>query len=125
MIEVASGQKGILWAVPLEPLGTPRTYDRIPHEHITLWYGCDRSEIQEYIGIIFPAAIVEICESDRIQAARVVLPTGIPFKQSVPHITLSMTEGVAPVESAAMLECCTGYDVNVVTGFRIEFFEFS
>lgn len=125
MCEVATGTKGILWAVPLQPINIDRAFPIIPHEHCTLWYGCDRAEIEEYIGTIFTASIVGVGQSDRIQAAQALLPAGIPFVQSIPHITLSYCEGVAPVESAEMLQTATEVDpIEMMATFRIEFFEF-
>lgn len=125
MAEVAIGTKGILWAVPLSPVKIPRVYPVIPHEHITLQYAISRKDVDDQIGAIFTAPIIGVTHNDRIQAAKVILPAGIDFRLKIPHITLSMQDGVAPIESTAMLEEASSFEeIEQRVTFRIEFFEF-
>ena len=95
--------KGILWAIPQKPLGYYRAFPLVPHEHVTLWFDCDRSDVEDYIGVTFTAPIVGIAQNTRIQALKVALPKWVPFKGQVPHITLSLREDVFPTESTQMI----------------------
>ena len=48
--------------------------------------------------------VIDIVLDARVTVLRVALPAGLPCANAVPHITLGTAEGVAPVESNAVLQ---------------------
>jgi Fungal tRNA ligase phosphodiesterase domain len=118
-------KRGILWAVPLSPIAVPHhQHPVVPHQHCTLWYDCCFDEVKHWIGCVFTAEIQGWASDDRIQAATVNVPPGI-FRHEIPHITLSLKEDVAPVESTQMLKDAAEIKaVSIEMQWEIEFFEF-
>ena len=95
---------GILWAVLTStPAISPRFSEGSPH-HVTLIFGGEKSQYQQYLGREIEIYVTRECWNDRIQALSVVLPGDIPCQNSHPHITVSFLPGVNPVESNTMLE---------------------
>ncbi len=93
----------ILWAVLLQPLAIPRRYPKGKPHHITLQYGIDPAQWQQWVGLECEAQLIAEMWNDRIQAIQVALPAHIPSQNPQPHITVSFQAGVRPVESNAML----------------------
>lgn len=125
---------GILWAVPINPavVGRQLLYPTATHEHITLHYNVEQQPWDEWINQVFTVRIVSESWNGKSQAYKVELPDEIPFGGDVPHITLSHTEDVKPVDSVALFrpEPDNGLtveskplDMSVV--FLIRFYDFS
>lgn len=125
---MARSNRGIFWlslenqTLPVSPI-----FDRIAqHFHVTLQHNVEMTEeIAEWIDEIVQVEVVSICNNERIQALRVNLPEEIRAlcHRQHPHMTISMMQGVAPVESNRMLDA--DHDTNAVSqtlNFRFEFF---
>jgi hypothetical protein len=118
--------KGILWAVIQDNLQVNSLYDCGKPHHITLMFGVDRSDVEQYIGLSFNAVSIANCWNDNIQAILFELPNIIPFTGQYPHVTVSYTEGTKPVESNNML--CGEYNSTKHKfnySFVIEFLEWN
>jgi hypothetical protein len=100
--------KGILWlAAKNHNLPGETIFNQAAkHFHVTLQFGVERTEFEDLIGKEVEVTIKARCFNDRIEALSVDLPGDIrPLcKNEHPHITISMEEGVKPVESNAMLK---------------------
>lgn len=121
--------KGILWAVPLEPIVIPLRHIHFPFQpHITLAYGVSRAECQHLIGVRFAAILVAEFWTEKVQAIGVKLPEGIECQLRVPHITLSWAEGASPNDSSEMLlggkfARTLGGATGIEAAFEVQFFE--
>ena len=98
---------GILW-ISLDNQESPvdsRLPVRASHYHVTLKFGCNLSSVSHYIGTKTSVSVEYDCYNDRVQALSVSLPVEVSSlcQNSHPHITISMGEGVKPVESNEML----------------------
>ena len=100
--------KGILWLATKSQNPSEETiFPNLPrHFHVTLQFGADRAQFEHILGKEVEVRVKAVCTNDRIQALSVDLPEDIKplCKNKHPHITLSMANGVKPVESNAMLE---------------------
>jgi hypothetical protein len=102
------------------------------HFHITLQFGVPRNvHLEQTFGSrLIQVPITGNCYNHRIQALSVALPEEIaPFcRNSRPHMTLSMANGVRPVESNQMLEdpSATVDPIFATTlNFRLSFHSFN
>ena len=102
--------RGILWlSLPTHTQVAPahRLFPNRPnHVHVTLQFGVSREDVPEAVlGRLFPVTFVANCYNDRIQALRVELPEEVHqlCNNEHPNMTVSMADGVRPVESNAML----------------------
>ena len=123
--------KGILWA-KVKDLDVAEVFD-VPaaHWHITLQFNVERHQVEEWIGKTFIAKMEENCFNSEIQAIKVSLPEAVKgiCKNKIPHITVSMEEGISPVNSNKMLSqkqgvFCESLQEKKIT-CEIEFFEFT
>lgn len=102
-------QKGIFWlSFPNQQKpSVPAKFDNLAkHFHVTLQFGVDLTpEIQKLLGEAVEVQVVANCFNDRIQALRIELPGNVKAmcNNAVPHMTISMVDGVKPVESNDML----------------------
>lgn len=117
--------KGILWAIPQQPIDIQPLYPNGEPHHITLQYGVEREPVSWMIGQEFEAIIWEHCWNDRVQALRVHVPTIFPCCNAHPHITVSWVDGAEPVESNTMLSDTLSHSQpwqpNEAVPCRIEF----
>jgi hypothetical protein len=98
---------GILW-ISLDNQESPvvsRLPVRASHYHVTLKFGCKLSAVSQFIGNKVRVSIDSDCYNERIQALSVSLPSEVLSlcQNRHPHVTISMDEGVKPVESNEML----------------------
>lgn len=119
--------QGILWAVITKPVTINRRFPVGEPHHITLRFGVEREDVQQYEGREFVAYIIEECWNEKIQALKVILPTSIPHDSDrIPHITVSRADGVEPVESNLMLDQChQSQKFELFIPCRIEFLEWA
>lgn len=123
--------KGIFWLSALDQKAAPVTplYDHLAkHFHITLQFGVELTpEIQEMLGEKVDIQVVADCHNERIQALRIELPDEVRAmcNNAIPHMTISMVEGVKPVESNDMLsEEHEEVAVSTVIHMVYDFFQF-
>lgn len=101
--------KGILWlTAPTQenPISNNVFQNPPNHFHVTLQFNAELTEeIQKLLGETVDATIVANCYDDRIQALSIHLPEEVRAmcRNAAPHMTVSMADGVKPVESNAML----------------------
>ena len=122
--------KGILWAVPLDDLGTiARFLPIVPHTHVTIAYGIDRDHVDQWIGYEFTGHVTGHAIGKSAHCFLVSLPPEIPFTGKFPHITLSHSSDVGPIAAKEMIE---SGDCNIAQwspmlpiAFRLEFLEWS
>jgi hypothetical protein len=106
-----SKMKGILWLSTVDQSSpvTPKFPNLARHFHVTLQFGIDWEalfpEVKALIGNQYTVSIMANCHNDRIQALSVTLPEEVAHlcNNLNPHITVSMANGVKPVESNQML----------------------
>lgn len=108
------------------------------HFHVTLQFGVElTSEIESLLGQQVEVQVVANCFNDRIQALKVELPSSAAVdnlsevdvramcRNAQPHLTLSMADGVKPVESNDMLagehDCSS---VSFLLMLQFDFFAF-
>lgn len=122
--------KGILWLTlpgQTSPVGLLHP-NPANHFHVTLQFGVDyTAEIEELMGKEVEVVAVADCANDRIQALRINLPEHVRSmcKNDNPHMTISMGEGVKPVESNDMLAGpYSAYNVSIPMTLKFEFFHF-
>lgn len=120
--------KGILWAVPLDYLGTiARLFPIVPHTHVTIAYGVDRDHVEQWIGYEFKGHVTGSAIGESAHCLIVRLPAEIPFAGTTPHITLSHSSDVGPIMAKEMIE--TGqcnlvqWDPMLPIAFRLDFLE--
>ena len=123
--------KGILWltaSVQENPLSKNVFQNPPNHFHVTLQFNVELTEeIQKLLGETVEATIVANCYDDRIQALSIALPEDVRAMchNAVPHMTVSMADGVKPVESNAMLAKEHFSEVvNVPITLKYDFFSF-
>lgn len=121
--------KGILW-ISLDdqrPPVNPRFPTRASHFHVTLKFNCRKGDFKELHGKCVKISVDSECYDDRVQALSVSLPEDIvPFCDNEnPHITISMADGVNPVDSNRMLSSDHLFkQVNLTFSGVIEFKHF-
>jgi len=125
MNPIEGNMKGILWAVPLQPIAIePRYPNRPDIPHITLQYGVERKDWVQWEGREFQAVLWELAWNVRVEALRIKLPDEIPCCNLFPHLTLSWIEGAEPKESNEMFSNPHEWEfVLVKASFRIDFHE--
>lgn len=102
-------RKGILWFVLDESSAralrqaVPPRYKNTFYHHITLAYGVERTDVEQYIARQTTVEAYAVAYNDQTQAVR-VHTFNLPDTYGVPHITLSTTPGVKPFASVAMLQ---------------------
>lgn len=99
-------QRGILWAIPLEPIRVTALYPLPAIEpHVTFKFNALKRAWSEWIGLRFDAEIFGNHWNDRVQALSVELPDDLTdlCDNAIPHLTVSWIHGAAPVESNEML----------------------
>jgi hypothetical protein len=102
--ELNPGKTGILWAVPVRPLKfDPRFPVEAAHIHCTLARGVREEDYAELIGVRFMGVVMGRVHNTSIEALQLMLPCDVACTNRIPHITLSMAEGVQPSESNSML----------------------
>lgn len=126
--------KGILWlsAVNQQPPVAPMFSCKAKHFHVTLEFGVNWDDIalKGRIGETVMVEILENCFSvdGTIQALRVKLPPDFAAhcKNKHPHMTISMAQGVKPVESNSMLNSEHMFEhVNEVIETVLQFHQFN
>ncbi len=118
--------KGILWAVIQDELLVHSMYEEGSPHHITLMFGVDKEEVQQYIGMSFTANAISNCWNKDIQAVLFELPSIVPINKGTPHVTVSYKEGVKPFESNNMLNGEHNSTAHLQDyNFVIEFLEWS
>lgn len=122
--------KGILWAVPVDGLGTMDKYKLfpiVPHPHVTIAFGVDRDHVEQWIGYEFTGTVTGHAIGESAHCLLVRLPSKIPFTGTFPHITLSHSPDVLPIAAKEMIR--TGncnlvqWDPMLPIAFRLEFLE--
>lgn len=100
---------GILWFV-LDAESSQRLRQAVPplytqsyYHHVTLLYGIERSEVEEFIGKPWTIEAYATAHNKDAQACR-VRTNGLPDTYGAPHITLSAAAGIKPFASVAMLK---------------------
>lgn len=132
-LHLTENQRGILWlALPEQTSPVPlRFANPARHFHVTLAFNCwvDSRLLAAYEGQSVRVELLEECWDARVQALRVSLPPSFAYlcENQHPHMTLSMADGVRPVESNRML---AGMHHSVPTSVRdlelnLEFSPFS
>jgi hypothetical protein len=100
--------QGILW-LTLEEQVPPvcALYEKAPkHYHVTLHFGCSAQQYEAFIGRKVLVTLEYDCWDGFIQACRVVIQDpeiAAICKNDDPHITVSMRNGIRPVQSNEML----------------------
>lgn len=116
--------RGILWAVPQEPIAIQPIYSCGSPHHITLFYDVDSTQYRSLIGIEFCTFSQGIAHNSNIQALICDIPSRIPHKPN-PHITISYREGIEPKASNDMLLGEYSFEPLVISlKLKIEFYEF-
>jgi tRNA splicing ligase len=103
--------KGILWLSAInQSLPTAAKFPNLArHFHVTLQFGVDweslSQDVKGLVGKEFEVKVLLNCYNEKIQALYVDLPEEVSAlcRNSHPHITISMADGVKPVESNQML----------------------
>lgn len=118
--------KGILWAVPLEPIkhGVVHLPKPAAHIHCTLQYGVERESFARLLGQTFTAHVWRQSWNDRAEALELSLPWEVPCENLRPHITLATASDGSPVESNTMLASSDNRQVLMLSqkvGMRIAF----
>lgn len=122
--------KGILWLTlpgQTSPVGILHT-NPANHLHVTLQFGAEyTAEIEELMDKEVEVVAVADCSNDRVQALQISLPAEIRAmcNNANPHMTISMQDGVKPVESNDMLageHSCTS--VSIPLTLKFGFFHF-
>lgn len=122
---------GILWLTLPEQVPPVQPLFEVPpkHYHVTLQFNTGLTlEIQKLLGKEVEVHVVSNCHNDSIQALLVSLPEDIKglCKNENPYMTVSMVEGVRPVESNNMLaENHISEPLSLTMRLRIDFFQFS
>ena len=101
-------QRGILWLTfpDQRPPVRPQFDTVARHFHVTLCFGVTEAAFAEYIGREVRVEFLYNCYNDRIQACQVAIhddEVGDLCRNDYPHCTISMADGVRPVESNEML----------------------
>jgi hypothetical protein len=123
-------QKGIFWlTLPDQNPPVPSKFNNVArHFHVTLQFGVELTlEIREMLGKTVEATAVANCYNNQIQALRVSLPEEVRqiCNNENPHMTISMADGVKPVESNNMLKGdCTEIPLSIPINLRFDFFLF-
>jgi hypothetical protein len=118
--------KGILWAVIQDQLLVDSLYEEGKPHHITLMFGVDKDEVEQYIGMSFNATAISNCWNEDIQAVLFELPLFVPINKGTPHVTVSYKKGVKSVESNNMLNGEHNSTPHIQSyNFVIEFLEWS
>jgi hypothetical protein len=126
-----TNQRGILW-LAFEDQTPPieAAYSNFPnHFHVTLAFGVNSADFQDFIGRNVPVRFDYGCWDGQIQAAQVTImdsAVAALCTNAVPHVTVSMQEGVSPVASNQMLS--REHESSPLGGFimytTVEFFAF-
>jgi|SaaInlV_120m_DNA_4_1040238.scaffolds.fasta_scaffold00923_25 hypothetical protein len=84
----------------------PPTHPKTVAHHVTLWFYEDSTPMGELPwGKTVPLKVVGYAEDDRAQAVTVALPAGMKAAGGrLPHITLSLAQGVSPVYSNKLVK---------------------
>lgn len=115
---------GILWGVLAAPLAVRGKYSNGQPHHVTLQFGVDRADWEQWIGLEFEATATVEAWNGRVQAIALKLPDHIPCANQHPHVTVSWLTKASPVESNEMLGSRYSYRLfNQVVQFKIEFLE--
>jgi hypothetical protein len=129
-LKKSKGKKGILWVSLNEqsPPVPPRFSELPKHFHVTLAFNCLEESYKDLIGKGVEIAVNSDCYDQNIQALSVSLPSEVAAlcENPNPHVTISMCEGVRPVESNRMLSSdhsFSGRVPNTLHG-KVEFHSF-
>ena len=121
-------RRGILWAVPIEPIGVAPRFPVTPNEsHVTFKFDVLKRAWVEWVNVEFEAEIIGNHWNDRVQALSVRLPDDLTdlCDNAIPHLTVSWVEGAAPVESNEMLAQPHSSDRFVQNvRFQMQFYDF-
>ncbi len=102
--------RGILWLAFPDPQEEPRVNRRfsVPaeHLHVTLQFNVTESQFAEFIGRTVDVKLLRNCFNLDIQAVTVQIEDpeiAALCRNEIPHMTVSMEEGIRPVASNEML----------------------